>query len=208
MTARADSESNSNSGRKPLPPALAPLEGLCKRAAETRRAAAERIREIRARRKKATRRLLPGLRERVAEASAALDDLGDWIEDHKHLFERPRTRAFEGIKAGLRKEAGTICIADEERTVKLIKAKLPRLAKTLLKTKVTISKTALRKLSAAELAAVGVTIEDATDRVLIAPAPDDLDAVVDALMARLDGGAEPEADPEFDLDEGREGDGE
>ena len=60
--------------------------------------------------------------------------------------------------------------------------RFPNRAEGLIRVKETLDRAALRKLPAAELAQIGVTMEKATDEVTIAAASGDLDRVVAALL--------------------------
>ena len=128
------------------------------------------------------KRNLRGLRDAVARVSSAEDALRQAIEAGRHLFERPRTRAIDGVKVGYRKAKGKIEVADAENTVRLIRRKLPDLADTLIVTSERVDKQALGKLPAKDLAKIGVTLEDDTDQVVLALAETDTDRLVSILM--------------------------
>ena len=149
--------------------------------------------EINTMRRQAVRARLRGLRSRVAETSAAKDELRQAILSRPDLFERPRTQAVDGIKFGVRKQPGSIEYADEAQVVKRIRQKLPDQADTLVRTRETLDKTQLRKLPARILAQLGVTIGDPTDEVTIAAAAGDLDKLVDALLDEVGDAADAAA---------------
>ena len=98
------------------------------------------------------------------------------------LFIRPRTVAVDGIRFGLRKQPGSVSVGDEAQAISRLRARFPSRAETLIRVKETLDRSALRKLPAAELAQIGVTMEKATDEVTIAAASGDLDRVVAALL--------------------------
>ena len=157
-----------------------------------RKALAERIGLIRARRVRYTKRLMPGLAARAADAAAAKAALEECVEAESGRFLKPRTREFHGVRVGLRKKAGKLVIADEARTVELIREKLPRAQQDLLLvTTVKIQKQALRKLRASDLAAVGASIGDVTDSVTVTVPKDSTAKLAEALRAdfKADGGA-------------------
>ena len=66
--------------------------------------------------------------------------------------------------------------------IALIRQKLPGRASSLIKRKETLDKTALRKLSATDLAKIGLTVSDPVDKVTITVPSTDVDKLVDALM--------------------------
>lgn len=138
--------------------------------------------EIRQLQRKAVRDRLRGLRSRVAEVAAAHDALKAAIQGRPGLFVKPRTVAVDGVKFGFRKQTGALDIGDEAQTIALLRKKLPALADTLINVRETLDKKGLRKLPAADLARIGVTIDDPTDEVVIATAESDIDKLVDALL--------------------------
>ena len=174
--------------RTEIPAPLEPLAALCAEVAAARGRLSERLDQIRARREKYSRRLLPGLGERSAALSAALDTVIDWIDDHRDLFVRPRTRELAGVKVGLRKLPGRYVIADEAATVRLIREKLPARAATLVQVRETVVREPLKTLTAAELAAVGIALEHPDDEVVVRTPKDDLEKLVDALLAEFEEG--------------------
>ena len=98
------------------------------------------------------------------------------------LFIRPRTVAVDGIRFGLRKQPGSVSVGDEAQAIRRLRARFPSRAEALIRVRETLDRAALRKLPAAELAQIGVTMEKATDEVTIAAASGDLDRVVAALL--------------------------
>ena len=170
---------------RPVPAALEPLAALCADLAAARRDLRERLDQIRARRERYSRRLIPGLERRAAALSAARDAAADWIEAHRDLFDRPKTRELAGVKVGLRKLPGRYAIASEEATVRLIRERLPGQAKALIQTRETVVREPLKNLTAQQLAAIGIALEDPADAIVVKTPPDDLDRLVDALLAEF-----------------------
>ena len=89
---------------------------------------------------------------------------------------------MDGIRFGLRKQPGAIALDDEALTIERLRARFPDRAEALIRVKETLDRSALRKLPAGELAQIGVTVEKATDDVVVAAASNDLDRVVAALL--------------------------
>ena len=92
---------------------------------------------------------------------------------------------MDGIKFGLRKQPGAVALGDEAQAIRRLRERFPNRAEALIRVRETLDRAALRKLPAAELAQIGVTIEKATDEVTIATGRDDLDRVVAALLDGL-----------------------
>ena len=149
------------------------------RARDALEAAGEEIRQLQ---RRAVRDRLRGLRSRVAEVAAADDALRTAIRSSPDLFVKPRTVAVDGVKVGFRKQTGALAVGDEARAIELLRKRLPGLADTLIVTKESLDRKGLRKLPAADLARIGVTIGDPTDEVVIAAAESDIDKLVDALL--------------------------
>ena len=156
---------------------------LARAYARSREALETLTEEIEGERRQAVRRRLRALKARVAEASAAKDTLRAAIAEAPELFARPRTRAIEGVKVGYRKMPGRIVIADEDRTVRRVRDKLPEREAALVRVKESLDRAALGKLDARDLAKIGVVIERVDDEIVIATATSDLDKLVDALLA-------------------------
>ena len=145
----------------------------------------ERLDEIRERQIQAGRRLLPGLKQRAAAASAARDELREYIEARPELFERPRTRALHGVKLGRRQLPGRLVI-DEAAAPGLIKRFLPDHYKALVKVETKLVKAAIKNLKPAMLERIGGQIAELGDETVIAVPKSAVDKLVEALLADLD----------------------
>ena len=145
----------------------------------------ERVDEIRERQMQAGRRLLPGLKQRAAAASAARDELREYIEARPELFERPRTRALHGVKLGRRQLPGKLVI-DEAAAPGLIKRFLPDHYKALVKVETKLVKAAVKNLKPAMLERIGGQIAELGDETVIAVPKSAVDKLVEALLADLD----------------------
>ena len=138
--------------------------------------------DIKAAQRKAVHGRIRALRNRIAEQAASEEALRTAILARLDLFVSPRTITVDGIRFGLRKQPGTISLDDEAQTIERLRARFPGRAEALIRVKKTLDRAALRKLPAGELAQIGVTIEKATDDVVIAAASSDLDRMVAALL--------------------------
>ena len=153
------------------------------RAFAAARAATEALAEdIKALQRKALRSRLRALRNRISEQAASEEALRAAIRARPDLFVSPRTISVDGIKFGLRKQPGAVAVGDEAQAIRRLRERFPSRAEALIRVRETLDRPALRKLPAAELAQIGVTMEKATDEVTIAAASGDLDRVVAALL--------------------------
>ena len=162
--------------------AMNDIVALARNYAKARDALEETGEEIRQLQRKAVRDRLRGLRSRVAETAAAHDALFTAIKGRPDLFVKPRTVAVDGVKFGFRKQAGALDVGDEAKAIEMLRKKLPGLADTLIVTRESLEKKQLRKLPAADLARIGVTIGNPVDDVVIAVAESDVDKLVAALL--------------------------
>ena len=170
----------------PAAPTTASMEDIVAlaRAFAAARATTEALAEdIKALQRKALRSRLRALRTRISEQAASEEALRAAILARPDLFIRPRTVAVDGIRFGLRKQPGRVSVGDEAQAISRLRARFPNRAEALIRVRgIPRPCSALRKLPAAELAQIGVTLEKATDEVTIAAASGDLDRVVAALL--------------------------
>ena len=155
---------------------------LCKAYSFARERLADTTETIRVEQRRALRFRIRFLKARVAEVSAARDELRDAIRENPELFERPRTRALEGVKVGFRKQPGRV-ECDEDRTISRIRKLYPDREADLVRVRESLVRSALKNLDARVLASIGVTVIQVEDQIVIAAANDDLDKLVDALLS-------------------------
>ena len=167
---------------KNIPGGFQVLWNYCRDYCDARDRVSERVEQIRQRRHKYTKRLMPGLRKRVAELDEAKDRIREYLEVNPQQFVRPRTRALAGCRVGYRKRPGQIEI-DPVRAIPRIRELMPQREKDLVRVKETLVKPALKNLSAAELAAIGGSVVEVDDEIVIKVPKDSLDQLVDALLA-------------------------
>ena len=154
------------------------IEALARGYAKARNALEDTADEIKDLQRKAVASRMRGLRNRIAEAVAARDALQAAIEARPDLFVRPRTVAVDGVKFGYRKQAGALDLGDETKAIERLRKLFPAREAATVNVKETLDKKALRKMSAADLARIGVTIGNPVDEVVIAVAESDFDKLV------------------------------
>lgn len=125
---------------------------------------------------------LIALLDQAANARTGLQAL---LEAHPNLFEKPKTKQLHGIKVGFRKAPGKVEFADDDEAavIQRVREHLKGKVKTLIATKETVKKEALKDLSAAELASIGVSIVDCGEEVVIKAIDTDLDKLIKGLAA-------------------------
>ena len=166
----------------PTPASMKDIVALARAFAAARGATEALAEDIKALQRKALTGRLRALRSRIAEQAASEEALRAAIRARPDLFVSPRTISVDGIKFGLRKQPGALALGDEAQAIGRLRERFPNRAEALIRVKETLDRAALRKLPAAELAQIGVTVEKATDEVTIAAGRDDLDRVVAALL--------------------------
>ncbi|MDE0124238.1 MAG: hypothetical protein OXN97_06645 [Bryobacterales bacterium] len=149
---------------------------------DARARVALRVDQIRLRRVKYTRRLMPGLEKRLAAAKESSERLLALLRERRDMFERPRTRTIDGLTIGWRTVPRKLRVPDPATTAKAIRTLMPERAETLINTKETVPVAGLKKLDDETLAALGVEIEEAREVPQIRMAKDSLDRQVEAVL--------------------------
>lgn len=159
------------------------IETLTGEFADTRAALACELDEVNQEIDAIKRRALPRIKKLVVKAKVAHETLNLAIDESREHFKKPKSRILRGIRVGLQKAKGRIDFADGDKVVELIRLHLWDKVENLIKTKETPIKDALANLTGRELKSIGVTIGDDSDKVLIKPADNEVDKLVDALLA-------------------------
>ena len=115
--------------------------------------------------------------------ATAQDKLYSSIKGNPELFMKPRTLVIQGIKVGMAKGKGKICIDDPAMAIKLIRKHFPEQADVLIKTEEKPVAKAIGQLTVPELKRIGVTVEEAGDQVVIKPTDSEVDKLISALIA-------------------------
>ncbi len=169
---------------------LREIHDLAVRYAAARRELSEVVEDIRELQRKAVRSRLRGLRARAADAASAREALVLAVEGAPGLFVSPRTISVDGVQCGLRKKAGSLVCDSPERAIARIRKMLPDRADTLIRVQESLVLPALRALDVKTLASLGVRLEDDEDVVVCRTAKDDVDKLVQALLADEKAGQE------------------
>lgn len=120
---------------------------------------------------------------KVRERRASLETL---IDRNRGLFAKPKTRAFFGIRVGLRSTQASYDWPDDASLAKRIRSVMPDQESTLIKVTETPIKDALKTLSESVLKKLGVGVSRGKDAVTVKPIAGDVDAAVEALLAPVD----------------------
>lgn len=131
--------------------------------------------------------LAPALREATASERDCKAALLGAVEIAPHLFRAPRTRQSHGIKYGWQTGKPSIEIPDEAKTIKLIREKVDEAQQALLiRVSEKVDKRAVLDLTAKDLRMLGIRQLDARDTPLVTIPKDEVDRLVDALLAEAE----------------------
>jgi len=170
---------------------LSDIEGKAKNYSSARDLLADRLGQLNDEIDAAKRKAMPLLRLALQAAKAAEAELTNAIQLNPQHFKRPKSQVFHGIKVGFEKGKGKTVIADEDRTVKLIRKLFPDQFDILVQTTEKPVKDAISQLPACDLKKIGVEVQEATDKVLIRPVDGELDKMLKALLKADDVDADP-----------------
>lgn len=149
--------------------------------ADSREALEAVVEEVRAVQRAAVRERMRTVRARVARTGSARDRLRDAIDESRALFRSQRTQSLHGIKFGLRKSPGRL-EGDQAEAIARIERRHPARAADLIRVKKELNKSALAQLQVHELAALGVSLVQPDDQIVISAASSDLDKLVAAML--------------------------
>lgn len=165
----------------PTADALVAIDVAAKAYSQSRETVAERVATYNKEIAAVNRRLLPGIKSASVNAKFFQANLTEQVQAHADLFVKPRTMTLHGIKLGFQKGKGTIEWADDEKLADKIEKLLPELAETLVKTTRKPIAKALQTLDVKTLRALGCTVEETGDFVVVRA----VDTAVDKLVARI-----------------------
>jgi len=161
---------------------LADIEQLAKRFAAAHADLSTTVTELNDAVEAVKRVRLTAIKRGVEKAKQHRADLEALVDSARHLFVKPRTVIFHGIKVGLQKGKGGIAFEDPERVLALIKKHFPDQAEILIRTKETPDKEALETLPVADLKRIGCEVTEAGDQIVVKPTNSDVDKIVTALL--------------------------
>jgi len=131
---------------------------------------------------------MKGIKEAAADTASTRIVLEQMISDSRHLFQKPKSLIFSGIRVGLKKGAGAVIFDDEALVIKRIKKIFnPADHETYIKTTEKVRKKPLEELDAATLKRLGVTLEGNGEVVLIKAVDSDVDKIVNAMLKEASG---------------------
>lgn len=140
--------------------------------------------QLRARLLEAAAAILPELRAASARERDHQDALYSVVSAEPALFQRPRTRTVHGIKYGWVLGKSSIQIPDEDKTLKLIRAKVPaEQAALIIRVKESVDRHAVLDLSAQDLRRLGIVQVPGQDSPFVSLPKDAVDRLVDTLIS-------------------------
>lgn len=158
------------------------VEAATKTYAAARTELGTRLRRLTDLQERIKRRYLQGIKNALGKFTDAHDTLRATLVGNQALFVKPKTRVFDNVKVGFQKERGKIKVADEAKTIALIKKLFPEQQELLIDTKEKASKSALGSLAANDLKRLGVTVTEDSDQPFIKATDSAIDKLIDALI--------------------------
>lgn len=161
------------------------VEELTKKYADSREALSAAVQAHEDEKRALARRNLVRIKRLLETAKERKSELALALVDSAELFVKPRTKAFHGVRVGMRKLEDRLEY-DAEQTVKLIRKHLEedefdRLVKTSYKP----INDALAALPESVRKKIGVTLVPGEDEVTIKHTAGEIEKLVDALLAEL-----------------------
>ncbi|MGQ0530114.1 MAG: hypothetical protein ACT4PG_09920 [Panacagrimonas sp.] len=167
------------------PPAftLGDIESRSKNYRSARDLLGDRVRQLQDQMDAARRAAEPLIRSALQAAKAAEAELVSGIAASPALFKRPKTLVFHGVRVGFLKGKGRVVMADEAKTISLIRKHFdPDQADLLIRVRESVAKAALGEIATADLKRIGVEITDAGEQVLVQPVDSELDRMLAVLL--------------------------
>lgn len=161
---------------------LEEIQSLAKLHADARGVLAERVTALHDELESIRRRRLPGIKLAVGAARETRELLERAIDTSRPLFAEPKTITLHGLRLGLQKGKGKIEWTDEAAVVAAIEKRFSGSASVLLKVTKKPVRKALAQLSVQALKAIGCTVIEAGDQVLVKATDDEIDKLVAALL--------------------------
>jgi uncharacterized small protein (DUF1192 family) len=169
------------------PPAtLDDVERLTKVFAGARTELAERVTALRDEIEAAKRRRIQGLKNSIERCTAAHAELHALIQANPALFKDPKTRVLHNIRVGWFKQPGKLKIGNKKALIAALRKMFGEQAGAYIKTTEKPIHKALSNLPVKDLAKLGVALTDDVDAVMIKPADDAIDKLVDALTGDIE----------------------
>jgi hypothetical protein len=167
------------------------IESLCRAYSQERDVLSGRVGELTKEVEDAQRRKLPGIKKAVGLVAEAFARLKAAVEAAPHLFQKPKTFIFHGVKVGFAKGRGKLTWEDDDQVIRLIRKKLPEdLHDVLIKVKETVAAEALENLTTEQLKSIGVQVEGSGERVVVKPVDGEVEKVVKSLLKNAESVAE------------------
>ncbi len=145
--------------------------------------------ELEASARKIINRRIRGLRTRVAETNTTREALLLELAGCPELFAKPRSRQFNGVKIGYRKEKDRLNF-NEAATIRLIRENLEGQADTLIKTSESVVVDAVANLSDPARGLIGVGVIAGKDKPFVSGGSTDLSKLVSAMISKVVKGAQ------------------
>lgn len=131
----------------------------------------------------------PGIEKQIDQVALLRQELLTAIGENPHLFKKPKSRLFHGIKCGFRKLKGKIVYDDEAAVIARIKKNFPEAVDATIRTEEKVNKQALGEWTVTALRQIGAQAIDDSDEPFIKAADTDYDKWIESVLANDEEGA-------------------
>lgn len=139
----------------------------------------------------------PALRRLINVVSKRESELYLAVQDAPECFEKRRTATFHDVKVGFVTTKGKVRWEQEAAVINLIRKKLPDMEDTLVCVAESVSREAVRNLTADQMRRIGCWIDGATEAVVLKDLGGDVDKAINKLISsRVAAITEPETEPQ------------
>ena len=163
---------------------LKEIDVIAKEYADDRQVLSDRLTGLEDELELVRRKHMPSIMNAVNKAKKSRESLYAAVDASRGLFDRPKTQTTHGIKYGLQKNPDTFRFEDENQVIKRIRKLMPDKTESLINTKESLSKTALRQLTTSELGKIGVEVLPGTEQVLVKDTNSEIDKFVNRLLEK------------------------
>lgn len=163
---------------------LREIDSLAKEYADDRQRLNDRLTGLEDELELVKRKHMPSIINAVNKAKKSRETLSIAVDNSRDLFVKPKTQTAHGIKFGLQKSPDSYTFEDEAQVIKKIKKLMMNNADSLINTRESVSKTALKQLTPSELGKIGVEVVPGCESVIVKDTNSEIDKFVNKLLEK------------------------
>ena len=163
---------------------LREIDSLAKEYADDRQRLNDRLTGLEDELELVKRKHMPSIINAVNKAKKSRETLSIAVDNSRDLFVKPKTQTAHGIKFGLQTSPDSYTFEDEAQVIKKIKKLMMNNADSLINTRESVSKTALKQLTPSELGKIGVEVVPGCESVIVKDTNSEIDKFVNKLLEK------------------------